>query len=100
VTPRRVLIGALAVAAYVVLFGPWTYVLLTGRPMFVDCGGFEPAACDATWQGAPSFGNEFGGYGPITWVENRASTPTCGDITRGHWWPFYDPLAMTALPLC
>jgi hypothetical protein len=88
------------VAAFVVLLGPWTWVLVTGRPMFVECGGFTQAACDAAWQGRDALGNEITGYGPITWVEIRASTPTCGEMTLGHWWPFFDPLAMTAYPLC
>ena len=93
-TLRTVLIGAVAVAAFVLLLGPWTYVLVTGRPMSVECGGLEPALCEDAWSGnAP-------GFGPVTWYRFEPIHDTCGETTWGHWWPFYDPLAMTALPLC
>ena len=97
-TLRAGLIAAVTVAAFVLLLGPWTYVLVTGRPISVECVGDEPVVCDEAVRGAASRGGP--GVGPVTWIKIQLVRGTCGTYTVGHWWPFFDPFAITAQPLC
>jgi hypothetical protein len=100
VTLLRVLIGVVVViAAFVVVFGPSTYVVITGHPMSVECWGPEPA-CDEVVGEMLSGTSEPGLFGPVTWIEIHLVSGICGPKTVGHWWPFYDPFAITGMPLC
>jgi hypothetical protein len=98
VTLRIALIGAVTLAALVLVFGPSAYVLVTGRPISVECVGPEPEVCDEAVRGAASGGGP--GFGPVTWIKIQLVGGSCGTYTVGHWWPFYDPFAITAQPLC
>ena len=95
---RSALVAAIVTLVIVVLLAPSAIASITGRPFFVDCGGLRTEVCDEAWrQRATGDGL---GIGPITWVVVEPIRGTCGVYTFGHWWPFFDPLAMQAIPLC
>lgn len=97
---RPALLAAIVALVLVVLFAPSAAALITGRPLSVDCGGLEPAACDEAWREEADGWPHGVGIGPVTWVAIEPINGTCGSYTFGHWWPAFDPLAMRSDPLC
>lgn len=61
----------LAIAVGLALLAPTTFAVVTGRPLSVDCGGLESAACDDAWRDWADrvVGEDNVGFGPITWVK-------------------------------
>jgi hypothetical protein len=87
VLTRAGLVGVVGLALVVATLGPMTIATVTGRPLFVDCGGLAPAVCDEVWrqraQGDPTTGR-------IVMVRVEPlmalSYPQCSAVSISRWW--------------
>ena len=77
---RALLIGAGVLALLLVALSPMTIVAVTGRPLVIDCGDTEPAACDELWRSVASDMERLeGASGPVTGVHVDGA-----EIGRAH----------------
>jgi hypothetical protein len=82
---RAVLIGAAAVAVFALLFGPSTYVVVTGRPLVLDCGHATPEHCEtAMRQAARAVENLQGSGGPVTYFTFQPYTSESSSCGQFH----------------
>lgn len=90
-TIRAALLGIIIGALLLVLLAPTTVVMVTGRPLVVDCASnVDPAECDDARDGGQH------GFPPITWYTIESPCTR----TWGYWWPGIDLFSMTAYGLC
>jgi len=93
-------LALLGVFLLVLIFAPTTIANVTGRPLYVDCGGLEADVCDQAWRRWVATDESGELPDPVTWVAIEPISGTCGAYTFGAWWPYVDPFAIVAQPLC
>ena len=70
-------------------------VIVTGRPLVIECDEGLEAECDEARDRAGR------GIPPVTWMRFEGTDAQCPDTTFGYWWPFsFDPTALEAMRLC
>jgi hypothetical protein len=78
-----VTVGVLILAVLILLVVPTTYSTVTGRPIYLDCGGLSPDVCD---DAIDFWDAEEGGSGPITlFIIDPPFHTACGDVDMARW---------------
>src|SRR4029078_5617956 len=92
---RTVAGGAAAVLLAVMLFIPMAVVMITGRPLMVECGGLEADACEDLWRSFASGMERTGSAsGLVTSVEISGAViegtllESCADVSIDRGWLF------------